>query len=338
MSPLESYLTELRDTHSTGAGVAEASYYPALSNLFNEIGKSLKPKVRCVVNLANRGAGLPDGGLFTADQFQKPGDKEPKKGQPPSRGAIEAKGTKPEVRTIAASPQVKQYLVGYGIVLVTNLREFLIVERGEAGEPVIREAFALAESERDFWQSKAAQARATAEAQGAQFVEFIMRACLHAAPMTRPKDVAWFLASYARDALFRVEKKKQLPALQSVRAALEEALGMKFSEERGEHFFRFTLVQTLFYGVFSAWVRWHKDKPVSKARFDWRTAQWSLHVPFISTLYEELAKRETLGGLGLVEVLDWAAGVLDRGQRGCDDAGQGQAGRTPIQRRGGQGH
>ena len=36
--------------------------------------------------------------------------------------------------------------------------------------------------------------------------------------------------------------------------ALEEALGLKFDSEKGEHFFRSTLVQTLFYGLFSAWV------------------------------------------------------------------------------------
>ncbi len=51
---------------------------------------------------------------------------------------------------------------------------------------------------------------------------------------------------------FRVEQQKELPALQTVRSALEEALGMKFTGEKGEHFFRSTLVQTLFYGVFSA--------------------------------------------------------------------------------------
>jgi len=316
MSPLETYLKELRDVYSTGAGVAETSYYPALSNLFNEVGKTLKPKVRCVINLSNRGAGLPDGGLFTADQFQKAGDKEPKKGQPPSRGAIEAKGTKPDVRTIAASQQVKDYLLAYGIVVVTNLREFLIVQRGPSGEPVTREAFALAGSEKEFWQKTAAHPRAAADEQGGPFVEFILRACLHAAPLTRPKDAAWFLASYARDALHRVERQKDLPALLSVRTALEEALGMKFSEERGEHFFRSTLVQTLFYGVFAAWVRWHKDNPAPAAKFDWRIAEWSLHVPFIRTLYEEVAKASTLGKLGLVELLDWTAGVLNRVERG----------------------
>ncbi len=35
---------------------------------------------------------------------------------------------------------------------------------------------------------------------------------LHAAPLTAPKDVAWFLASYARDAKARLEG-KDLPAL-----------------------------------------------------------------------------------------------------------------------------
>ena len=296
---LEDYLAELRAIRSTGAGVPETSYYPALSNLFNEVGKTLKPKVRCVVGLRNLGAGMPDVGLFTADQFQRQADGEPKAGQLPARGAIEVKGTKPNAKSIAASQQVHEYLKRYGIVLVTNLRDFLIVERGPTGEPVERESFALADSEQDFWQQKAVHPRATADSQGAQFIEFIKRACLHAAPLVNPKDVAWFLASYARDALFRVEQQKELPALQAVRAALEEALGMKFTEEKGEHFFRSTLVQTLFYGVFSAWVRWHKDNPGLKARFDWRTAEWSLHVPFIRTLYHQVADPRQLGQLRL---------------------------------------
>jgi hypothetical protein len=93
MTPLETYLRELRDIRSTGAAVKETSYYPALSSLFNEVGKTLKPKVRCVLTLANRGAGLPDGGLFTPDQFQKPSDGEPLPGQNPSRGVIEIKST-----------------------------------------------------------------------------------------------------------------------------------------------------------------------------------------------------------------------------------------------------
>ncbi len=313
---VEDYLADLRDIRASGSGVPEASYYPALCNLFNAVGKTLRPRVRAIIQTRNQGAGIPDGGLFTADQFQHASDEAPKAGQLPSRGVIEAKGTRPEVRAIAESQQVADYLKAYGIVVVTNLRDFMIVKRGPDGRPAERESFALADDERDFWQHKAAHPRATAQQEGRQLIEFLKRACLHAAPLGNPKDVAWFLASYARDALLRVEQQTQLPALQAIRSALEEALGMRFTEEKGEHFFRSTLVQTLFYGVFSAWVRWQKENLGPKAAFEWRAAEWSLHVPFIRTLYEEVAKPSRLGPLGLVELLDRAAAVLNRVDRG----------------------
>ncbi len=64
-------------------------------NPLNEVGKTLKPKVRCVIDLAGRRAGLPDGSLFTPDQFQRASEADPPLGQLPSRGAIEIKGTGP---------------------------------------------------------------------------------------------------------------------------------------------------------------------------------------------------------------------------------------------------
>jgi hypothetical protein len=69
-----------------------------------------------------------------------------------------------------------------------------------------------------------------------------------------PKDVAWILAYYAREAKARVEEHKNLAALGAVREALGQALGLKFSGEKEDHFFRSSLIQTLFYGIFSAWV------------------------------------------------------------------------------------
>lgn len=309
------YLSEVRDIRNSGAGVAETSYYGALANLFNAVGNSLKPKVRCILTLNNQGAGLPDGGLFTPDQFEKKTAATPKQGQIPSRGAIEVKGSQPDVRNIANTAQVRNYLARYSIVIVTNLRSFVIVDKGPGGVPTAREAFHIAPDEQSFWQDAAAHPHATANRMGSSFFEFIKRACLQQVPLTNPKDVAWFLASYARDALSRVEAHKDLPALAGVRIALEEALGMKFLGDKGEHFFRSTLVQTLFYGVFSAWVHWHKDGPATDARFDWRNAEWSLHVPFIRALYEEVSKPSRLGPLNLVEVLDWSAGVLNRVER-----------------------
>ena len=134
----------------------------------------------------------------------------------------------------------------------------------------------------------------------------------HAAQLAAPEDVAWFLGSYARDAKSRIEG-VELAALATVRTALEEALGLKFEGEKGEHFFRSSLVQTLFYGVFSAWVLWSKQNPpTSKARFDWYTTARYLRVPMISKLFHLVADPQELEALKLTEVLDWATLVLNR--------------------------
>lgn len=53
---------------STGAGTKEPSFYPPLINLLNTIGHSLKPPLRAISTVKNTGAGIPDVGLFTADQ------------------------------------------------------------------------------------------------------------------------------------------------------------------------------------------------------------------------------------------------------------------------------
>ena len=62
-NPLEDYLREMRDIRRTRSGVAEASYYPVLWKLLEEVGATLKPKVKCVLQVSH-GAGIPDGGLF----------------------------------------------------------------------------------------------------------------------------------------------------------------------------------------------------------------------------------------------------------------------------------
>ena len=311
MNPLETYLAELRDIRSTGAGVNETSYYHALTNLLNEIGKTLKPKVHCIPTLANLGAGNPDFGLFTQEQIQKSGDPQP--GQIPSRGVIEAKPTKDDTWVTAEGKQVSKYWGRYRLILVTNYRDFLLVGQSADGEPVKMESYRLADSEPAFW-AQAAQPRKMAESHGERFIEFLKRVMLHAAPLASPEDVAWFLASYARDAKARIEG-SDLPALTGVREALEESLGLKFEGEKGDHFFRSSLVQTLFYGIFSAWVLWNREKPLRKDRFDWKTASYYLRVPMIQALFEQVSAPTKLKPLGLYEVLDWTVAVLNRVDR-----------------------
>ena len=51
------------------------------------------------------------------------------------------------------------------------------------------------------------------------------------------------------------------------------------------------------------------------AHFDWRSAAWSLRVPMIRALFEQVATPTSLGPLGLVEVLDWTTEALNRVDR-----------------------
>ena len=106
-----------------------------------------------------------------------------------------------------------------------------------------------------------------------------------------------------------------MSALASLRTAMENTLGMAFQGPEGEHFFRSILVQTLFYGVFAAWVLWHKENPARSGRFDWRLASYYLNVPVIQALFEKVSAHSKLKALGLIEPLDWAGATLNRVDR-----------------------
>lgn len=308
--PLETYLKSLRDIRSTGQAVEETSYYPALTVLLNELGKSLKPKVFSILHVKNRGAGIPDGGIFTQDQLQR-GKKAPDEGTTPARGVIEIKPTKDDAFVTATGKQVTKYWNRYRQVLVTNYRDFVLVSSDSDGTMTRGESYRLSESEDEFW-DLTKHPRAALEKHGVPFIEFLNRVLLHGAPLSDPKDVAWFLASYARHALARIEH-SELKALAGVRAGLEQALGVRFEGAKGDHFFKSTFIQTLFYGIFSAWVLWNKDGSAKRRKaFNWHEAAWTLRVPMIKALFDQVATPSKLGPLGLVEPLDWSGSTLNR--------------------------
>ena len=150
---------------------------------------------------------------------------------------------------------------------------------------------------------------------GTALAEYLGRALSHRATLSEPRDLARLLASYARDGLSRVEAAGERPSLDALRTALEEALGVKFEGDKGAAFFHSTLVQTLFYGVFSAWVLWSQQRPPPAVSFDWRTAVWHLRAPVLRALFQQLSDPGRLQPLGLVEVMDWTAAALDRVDR-----------------------
>jgi hypothetical protein len=166
--------------------------------------------------------------------------------------------------------------------------------------------------------------RSSAKAEGEfgkTLEEFLTRALLSAVPITSPDALASFLASYAREALAKIEPRSSLKELEDVRKTLEEALGLKFESDlatgkennRGKHFFRSTLVQTLFYGLFSAWVLWSREPGRRKGdQFEWKSAVWSLQVPMIRALLERLVTPSHVRSLGLEELLSLTGEVLNR--------------------------
>ncbi|MBP7339947.1 N-6 DNA methylase [Niveispirillum sp.] len=331
---IDDYLLALHRTRASGGSVRERGHYGALQNLLNNLGATLKPKVHCISELANAGAGSPDFGLFTAPQLVFDTNEGVRAIRPPDRGVVEAKSPDTAIERVEASEQVTQYWERYRLVLVTNFRSFLVVGEDEVGRRKTRERFDLAPDESSFWSLAAAPSRLPADIR-LRFREFLHRLLLQNATLTQPRDVALILASLARDCRARLEaaaaedkaRSRQpnllepggrasplIDRLDDVRETLESALGIRFDTERGMHFFWSTLVQTLFYGIFSGWVIWARQ-PVPRDKrgtFSPLRVAWMLRLRVIRALFEQVYRPGALEGLGIGDVLDWACDVLHR--------------------------
>ena len=285
-------------------GTPELSHYTALDNLFGAVGAQLRPRVRAVVHPSEPGSDQPDIGffsdagkqtLFTADTAD--------------RGVVEVKSADADLEQIIKSDQVARYWRAHRLVLVTNLRQFALVGEDGDGAKSVLERYSLADSVDEF-EEQLRRPQATANRHGEPLGEYLARIMQHTAPIRDPRDLARLLALCARDALERVAAASDERSLEQVRRALDQALGMRFDDERGARLFRSTLVQTLFYGVFSAWVLWVREG--NAKRFRWKDAVDYLQMPVLSVLFHQLTDRRRLRRLDLVEVLDWSDAVLSR--------------------------
>jgi hypothetical protein len=298
--------------HATGNATDETSYYDALTNLLNEVGVDLHPPVKAVMTIKNRGAGIPDGGLFTFNQYHCKADLELSGGSLPARGALEVKPLSLDVSKVAETDQVTRYLEKYGQVLVINYRDFLLVGKNCHGKRWVIDRFSLASSESEFWKIARLHDK-TARDRGDALHRFLERCMVRPAPITTPEDLAWLLAHYAQEALSRIQN-APVGTLDNFKESLEEALGIKFDEKKSLNFFYSTLVQTLFYGIFSGWVMWCREND-DDATFDWREAAWTLHLPAIKSLFAEVATPVRITSLDIRDVLDWTGEALSRVDR-----------------------
>ena len=181
MSAFEAYIQDLQEIRATGAAVKETSYYGALEKLLNALGKTLKPNVRCNMQLKNiAGSGSPDGGLFSASQYKRKTGDTPTQPTNPERGVIEIKGTGDDAWVTAQTQQVSKYWNQYRQVLVTNYRDFVLIGQDENGQPITLETYRLAKDEAEFWQ-KSKNPKQFAEEQEEQVTEYLKRVMLQAA-------------------------------------------------------------------------------------------------------------------------------------------------------------
>ncbi len=221
---VEAYFKDLQSIRASGGGTHERSYYPPLVNLLNSVGSSLRPRVFCVSEIVEQGAGHPDVGLFGAKQLQKG---KLKQGQTPEAGMVEVKPAHDDAWLTVDSAQVSGYWGLYRLVLVTNTRDFVLLGEDSQGNPAKLETFRLAGSAADF-ETKLQHPRTFANSVGTALAEYLGRALSHWATLFEPRDLARLLASYARDGLSRVEAAGDATSLDTVRTALEEALGVRF--------------------------------------------------------------------------------------------------------------
>ncbi len=212
--------------------------------------------------------------------------------------------------------QIGRYLAQTAVVLLSNVREFGVVtaapgngDRGPVprGQRRLERVVKLWETEEDFRRGRPVRDDAFDE-----LADLIEQAITRHAPIAEPESLARILALQARHA------KSDLPArfTDAVQDLLEDfgtALGVKFVGKEGEEFFRSSLIQTAYYGLFAGWALWWQQG--AKGTFRWEDVSDYLRIPFLGELFHEFRHPKRLKELRLKQHLDDATETLGRVDR-----------------------
>jgi len=305
---LTDYIKRLREIHAMNMATPETSYYNPLENLLSAVGNSLSPRLIVTSQLSVRSSAasprtastrsFPDFGYFVEETQDL-------------HGLVEAKGPAEDVQVIASRQQVAGYLTVVPSVLITNYRAFLLVTRGADGSVQQGPSYTIADSEDAFWQTPLDRLVAAHEDGLRDYLTDILG---RTAPIMTPEALANILARYAMDARTRLARQPN-EALAPLRIAMVEALGIEFPGPNGEEFFRSSLIQTIFYGLFSAWTLWVEQEARESARFEWSQASTYLSVSVVGALFEAVATNRRLHAFDLADPVRWAEDALNRVQR-----------------------
>lgn len=294
---------------SLSESTTEGSYYPAIKNLLARmLGRESLPfeaRASTSESRSDGGHDMPDFALYDGQ-----GDYLVVAG--------EVKLPSDEVRTIAFSEdrndQIGRYLAQSGVVIVSNVRGFgLLTARHDAPrtQPRVSPAFRVLEHVVELWASTTAmqQRRPIEQIAIDELLLLLETAVTRYAPIAEPESLAKILARQAKRA------KAQLPTefTQAVRGLADDfgkALGVTFEGEEGEEFFRSSLIQTVFYGLFAGWTLWYRSGTTEP--FTWERLAEHLTIPFLAELYYEFQHPRRIQELGLRPHLDLATETLRR--------------------------
>ena len=299
------YVKAIRKVH--GKGTPENTYLPLLKELLD----ALLPEYEVITHPSKDEQGLPDFGLREKDGAENV-----------ALGEAEALDV-PLAKNAHGLEQARRY-ARQKPTLLTNFHEFVVLEgETELGRYTIPHADLTgattpADLAKTHLDELSALLSVWASARGS---------------LTRPQKIAGLLAYYARQAMHNLEG-QDADALAPLRKAMEDALGTSFTlpkieknkknaeqqrreeakwaEKQAEldHFFRSSLVQALFYGLFAGWVaaaRAGKGAEISRGNI-----ADDLNIPVISLLLDEVNTSRKLTRLDLRAPVDRALDMLRR--------------------------
>lgn len=312
MKAVVDYVLETRalESHATST---ENSFYPAIKNLVSAILKERGLPFGIRVNTSEakgKVRDMPDFVLGDDKMFV----------------GVYGEVKRPDVTledlaiSTEQNDQIGRYLAQTGVVLISNVRGFGLLacvagyDRPTTGT-VPPDKRALIKTV-DLWSATTGAGPRTKidDETVADLLEIFERSVTDYAPLADPADLAKVLARQARDA------KDKLPEdLKPVKPLLDDyhqALGLSFNidDEKGNRFFRSSLVQTAFYSLFAAWVLWDKVANTD-ARFEIDDAHAYLPIPFLDALLHDIRHPKRLKALGLEDHLARAIATLNRVNR-----------------------
>jgi N-6 DNA Methylase len=309
---LSTYIAETRKLESLPSST-EASFYPDLRQLLSAVLKSERLPFDVITGTSeegNRRRDMPDFVLGDASLFV---------------GVYgEVKRADVSLDDLAVSTeqndQIGRYLAQTGVVLLSNIQGIGLLTCHPSwtrtkGIPVPPEKRVL-EKTLDLWSAFTGSGAkkkidpSTVE----ELIWIITRAVTDLARIGSPADLAKILARQARDAKLAMpdDLRPVKPLLDDYRQAL--GLAFDIDDDKGARFFRSSLVQSIFYALFAAWILWDKEAGPN-AVFEVDDAHQYLPIPFLDALLHDIRHPTRMKHLGLEPHLLRAIKTLNRVDR-----------------------